>query len=102
MTDNLFEIYQNIKDKNNDIYSVLKNTYKFSFINYFLDQAKKKLNYNLLIIDETMLKGLIFDYISTLDSITLTFSPQRNLYLDGDYIMDITKQNMKSKELMKL
>ena len=102
MTNNLDEIYQNIKDKNNVTYSALKNIYKFSFISYVLDQAKKQLHYNLRIIDETMLKGLIFDYISTLDSITLNFLPQRNLYLDGDYIMDITKQNMKSKEENKI
>jgi hypothetical protein len=102
MTNNLIEIYQNIKNKINNTYSALKNTYKFSYISYILKQAKKKLKYNLQIIDETMIKGLIFDYLSTLDSITLTFLPQRSLYLDGDYILDLTKQNMNSKEKNKI
>ena len=62
MTNNLIEIYQNIKNNINNTYSALKNTYKFSYISYILEQAKKKLNYNLQIIDETMIKGLIFDY----------------------------------------
>jgi hypothetical protein len=98
MNNNLIEIYQNIKNNINNTYNALKNTYKFSYISYFLKQAKKKLKYYLQIIDETMIKGLIFDYLSTLDSITLTFLPRRKLYLDGDYILDLTKQNMNSKE----
>ena len=102
MNNNLIEIYQNIKNNINNTYNALKNTYKFSYISYTLEQAKKYFFYNLQIIDETMIKGLIFDYLSTLDSITLTFLPQRSLYLDGDYILDLTKQNMNSKEENKI
>ena len=69
---------------------------------YLFKEAKKSLNYNLDIIDEHNIKGLIFDYLSTLDNIILTFLPQRELYLDGYYIFDITNQNKKSQEKNKI
>ena len=102
MTNKLQEIYNKINFNNSIKYSTLKSTYNFSFINYLFKEAKKSLNYNLDIIDENIIKGLIFDYLSTLDNIILTFLPQRQLYLDGYYIMDIANQNKKSKEKNKI
>ena len=102
MTNKLQEIYNKINFNNSIKYSILKSTYNFSFINYLFKEAKKSLNYNLDIIDENIIKGLIFDYLSTLDNIILTFLPQRELYLDGYYIFDITNQNKKSQEKNKI
>ena len=102
MTNKLQEIYNKINFNGGIKYSTLKSTYNFSFINYLFKEAKKSLNYNLDIIDENIIKGLIFDYLSTLDNIILTFLPQRELYLDGYYIFDITNQNKKSQEKNKI
>ena len=102
MTNKLQEIYNKINFNNSIKYSILKSTYNCSFINYLFKEAKKSLNYNLDIIDENIIKGLIFDYLSTLDNIILTFLPQRELYLDGYYIFDITNQNKKSQEKNKI
>ena len=92
------QIYKKVNNFNNISYSTLKGTYNFSVINYLLSETKKQLRYNLDIIDENMIKGLIFDYYSTFDSVILTFLPQRPLYLDGNYICDIARQNMNSQE----
>ena len=102
MTNKIVEKYNEINLNNTISYSRLKVPYNFSYINYILNEIKKSLNYNLDIIDEHNIKGLIFDYLSTLDSIILNFLPQKQYYLDGDYIMNITNQNKKSKEKNKI
>ena len=99
---NLLEEEYKKMPKNNIPYTDLKNKYQYSFINHLLNRIEKCLwRYNLNIFDDETIKGLIMGYISTLDSITLTFLPQRNNYLDGRYIFDIIQQNKNSKEKFK-
>jgi hypothetical protein len=52
-------------------------------------------------IDEDMIKGLIYGFYSTLDNAVLTFLPQKNQYLDGNYISITARQIMHSDEKYK-
>jgi hypothetical protein len=45
-----------------------------------------------------MIKSLIFGFIFSLDSFNLTLLPQKNIYLDGDFIFEAGEYNMKSQE----
>ena len=91
------EIYNKISKNNNITYNDLKNKYKFSYINYIFEEGKKKYS----ILDESSIKKIIYDFVSTLDSFTLIFLPQKYQYLDGNYINDIYWQNLKSQEKFK-
>ena len=87
--------YKKIQTQN-ITYNSLKDKYKFSFINYLFDKIKKLLKYNFEMIDEDMIKGLIYGFYSTLDNAVLTFLPQKNQYLDGNYISITARQIMHS------
>ena len=91
------EIYNKISKNNNITYNDLKNKYKFSYINYIFEEGKRKYS----ILDESSIKKIIYDFVSTLDSFTLIFLPQKYQYLDGNYINDIYWQNLKSQEKFK-
>ena len=91
------EIYNKISKNNNITYNDLKNKYKFSYINYIFEEGKRKYS----ILDESSIKKIIYEFVSTLDSFTLTFLPQKYQYLDGNYINDIYWQNLKSQEKFK-
>ena len=89
-------------EKNNIAYDNLKDKYKFSLMNYLFDEVKKHLGYDdFLIIDENMIKGLIYGFYSTLDNVILTFLPQKYQYLDGNYIFITGRQNKLSQEKYK-
>ena len=94
--------YQEIKNKTNFKYVNLKSVYKSSFQFSFLDFYLSRINiylYNIFSkISKMMLNSLFFDFLSTKDSIILTFLPQKEIYLDGNYISYITRQNMNSQE----
>ena len=92
--------YKKIQTQN-ITYNSLKDKYKFSFINYLFDKIKKLLKYNFEMIDEDMIKGLIYGFYSTLDNAVLTFLPQKNQYLDGNYISITARQIMHSDEKYK-
>ena len=92
--------YKKIRTQN-ITYNSLKDKYKFSFINYLFDKIKKLLKYNFEMIDEDMIKGLIYGFYSTLDNAVLTFLPQKNQYLDGNYISITARQIMHSDEKYK-
>ena len=92
--------YKKIQTQNIS-YNSLKDKYKFSFINYLFDKIKKLLKYNFEMIDEDMIKGLIYGFYSTLDNAVLTFLPQKNQYLDGNYISITARQIMHSDEKYK-
>ena len=95
------QCYQQI-EKNNIAYDILKNKYKFSLMNYLFDEVKEHLGYDdFLIIDENMIKGLIYGFYSTLDNVILTFLPQKYQYLDGNYIFITGRQNKLSQEKYK-
>ena len=95
------QCYQQI-EKNNITYDNLKDKYKFSLMNYLFDEVKKHLGYDdFLIIDENMIKGLIYGFYSTLDNVILTFLPQKYQYLDGNYIFITGRQNKLSQEKYK-
>ena len=95
------QCYQQI-EKNNIAYDNLKDKYKFSLMNYLFDEVKKHLRYDdFLIIDENMIKGLIYGFYSTLDNVILTFLPQKYQYLDGNYIFITGRQNKLSQEKYK-
>ena len=95
------QCYQQI-EKNNIAYDILKNKYKFSLMNYLFDEVKNHLRYDdFLIIDENMIKGLIYGFYSTLDNVILTFLPQKYQYLDGNYIFITGRQNKLSQEKYK-
>ena len=86
-------------EKNNIAYDNLKDKYKFSLMNYLFDEVKKHLIFDdFLIIDENMIKGLIYGFYSTLDNVILTFLPQKYQYLDGNYIFITGRQNKLSQE----
>ena len=96
---NLLEEENKKIPKNNLTYNDLKIKYKYSHINYLLKRIEEcSWRYNLQIFDTETIKGLIIGYISTFDSITLTFLPQKDDYLDGRYIFDILQQNKNSEE----
>jgi len=89
-------------EKNNIAYDNLKDKYKFSLMNYLFDEVKEHLGYDdFLIIDENMIKGLIYGFYSTLDNVILTFLPQKYQYLDGNYIFITGRQNKLSQEKYK-
>ena len=92
--------YKKIQTQN-ITYNSLKDKYKFSFINYLFDKIKNLLKYNFEMIDEDMIKGLIYGFYSTLDNAVLTFLPQKNQYLDGNYISITARQIMHSDEKYK-
>ena len=95
------QCYQQI-EKNNITYDILKNKYKFSLMNYLFDEVKEHLGYDdFLIIDENMIKGLIYGFYSTLDNVILTFLPQKYQYLEGNYIFITGRQNKLSQEKYK-
>ena len=95
------QCYQQI-EKNNIAYDILKNKYKFSLMNYLFDEVKNHLRYDdFLIIDENMIKGLIYGFYSILDNVILTFLPQKYQYLDGNYIFITGRQNKLSQEKYK-
>ena len=94
--------YQEIKNKTNFKYvnfkSVYKSSFQFSFLDFYLSRINIYL-YNIFSkISKMMLNSLFFDFLSTKDSIILTFLPQKEIYLDGNYISYITRQNMNSQE----
>ena len=91
------EYYQKIQ-KSNVTYHYLENKYNFSFMNYLFGEMKKYLKYNFEIIDEDMIKGLIYGFFSTLNNAVLTFLPQKYQYLDGNYIFITGRQNQLSQE----
>ena len=89
-------------EKNNIAYDNLKDKYKFSLMNYLFDEVKNHLRYDdFLIIDENMIKGLIYGFYSILDNVILTFLPQKYQYLDGNYIFITGRQNKLSQEKYK-
>ena len=92
--------YKKIQTQN-ITYNSLKDKYKFSFINYLFNKIKKLLKYNFEMIDEDMIKGLIYGFYSTLDNAVLTFLPQKNQYLDGNYIFITARQNQNSQKKYK-
>ena len=92
--------YKKIQTQN-ITYNSLKDKYKFSFISCLFDEIKKLLKYNFEMIDEDMIKGLIYGFYSTLDNAVLTFLPQKNQYLDGNYISITARQIMHSDEKYK-
>ena len=99
---NLLEEANKKIPKNNLIYKDLKIKYQYSHINYLFKRIEEcSWRHNLQIFDNETIKGLIIGYISTFDSITLTFLPQRDNYLDGRYMFDILQQNRYSEEKYK-
>lgn len=92
--------YKKIQTQN-ITYNSLKDKYKFSFISCLFDEIKKLLKYNFEMNDEDMIKGLIYGFYSTLDNAVLTFLPQKNQYLDGNYISITARQIMHSDEKYK-
>ena len=100
LNDFIEKTYKKIQTQN-ITYNSLKDKYKFSFINYLFDKIKKLLKYNFEMIDEDMIKGLIYGFYSTLDNAVLTFLPQKNQYLDGNYISITARQIMHSDEKYK-
>ena len=100
LNNSIEECYQKIP-KNKITYDNLKNKYKFSFMNYIYDETKKYLKYNFEIIEEDMIKGLIYGFFSTLDNAVLTFLPQKNQYIDGNYIFITARQNQNSQKKYK-
>ena len=100
LNNSIDQCYQKIP-KNKITYDNLKNKYKFSFMNYLYDEIKKYLKYNFELIEEDMIKGLIYGFFSALDNAVLTFLPQKNQYLDGNYIFITARQNQNSQKKYK-
>ena len=100
MNEKIKEVYDKIKTKIDNLkYNYLKTNLNFSILNYIYNYIEHRyLHYNHLTFDQTMIKSLIFGFIYSLDSFNLTLLPQKNIYLDGDFIFEVGKYNMKSQE----
>jgi hypothetical protein len=100
MNEKIKEVYDKIKTKIDNLkYNYLKTNLNFSILNYIYNYIEHRyLHYNHLTFDQTMIKSLIFGFIYSLDSFNLTLLPQKNIYLDGDFIFEAGKYNMKSQE----
>ena len=91
----LNKCYNKLK-KNSYTYTYIKDKLNFSFIGYIFNQliANKKLKK----INIESLKGILFDFYSTLPNISLIFSPNIKNNLEESYFNYINTINKYSKE----